>query len=101
MQAYADVLRANPDELDAAYNYEYVAGLRDTLAKNKPIPRPAKPEVADVSADLPTGPTLHGHPGGPPSDVPLSDFKTVSPMRFDEREEQSQPGRGKAPTRKG
>src|SRR5438045_2767305 len=53
MQAYADVLRANPDQMDAAYNYEYVARLREILAKNKAIPRPPKPEAADASVDLP------------------------------------------------
>jgi hypothetical protein len=99
MQAYADVLRADPDHADAAYNYEYVARLRDILAKGKAIPRLAK--AADVSIDLPAGPTLHGRPGGPPPEVPMNDFKTVSPMRFDEREEQAQPGKGKAPPRKG
>ena len=99
LQAYADVLRGNPDHADAAYNYEYVSRLRDTLAKGKPVTRPAK--APDVTVDLPSGPTLHGKPGGPPPEVPMNDFKTVSPMRFDEREEQSQPGRGKAPTRKG
>ena len=99
LQAYADVLRLNPDHADAAYNYEYVTRLRDILAKGKPVARLAKP--ADVSIDLPSGPTLHGSPGGPPPEVPMSDFKTVSPMRFDEREEQSQPGKGKAPVRRG
>lgn len=102
MQAYADVLRSNPNFLDAAYNYEYVAKLRDTLAKGKALPKPAKdPRGADVSVDLPAGPTLHGRPGGPPADVPMGDFKTLSPMRFDEREEQSQPGKGAAPKRRG
>jgi hypothetical protein len=100
LQAYADVLRANPDHADAAYNYEYVSRLRDVLAKGKALPRAAAKAV-DVTVDLPSGPTLHGNPGGPPPEVPMNDFKTVSPMRFDEREEQSQPGRGKAPQRRG
>ena len=99
LQAYADVLRANPDHADAAYNYEYVSRLRDTLAKGKPVPRTTK--SVGTAIDLPSGPTLHGNPGGPPPEIPMSDFKTVTPMRFDEREEQSQPGRGKAPKRKG
>jgi hypothetical protein len=101
LQGYADVLRANPDMTDAAYNYEYVSRLRDVLAKGKALSRP--PGLARVvdSADLPTGPTLHGKPGFPPDLIPMSDFKTVSPMRFDEREEQAEPGKGKAPARKG
>jgi hypothetical protein len=31
----------------------------------------------------------------------MSDFKTITPMRYDEREEQSDPGRGKDIRRKG
>ena len=105
---HADVLRRDPSLTDAAYNYEYVARLRDTIAREKPATRAArekklasaaKPE--EVSVDLPAGPTIHGLPGGPPEGVPMSDFKTLSPMRYDEREEQMEPGRGKAIRRKG
>jgi hypothetical protein len=100
MQEYADVLRADPEFTDAAYNYEYVVRIRDILAKGHPAPK-AYTGMQDTSVDLPNGPTLHGRPGFPPETVPMSDFKTVSPMRFDEREEQQQPGKGKAPVRKG
>jgi len=100
MQEYADVLRADPEFTDAAYNYEYVVRIRDILAKGHPAPK-AYTGTPDTSVDLPNGPTLHGRPGFPPETVPMSDFKTVSPMRFDEREEQQQPGKGKAPVRKG
>jgi hypothetical protein len=31
----------------------------------------------------------------------MSDFKTISPMRYDEREEQMDPGKGKVIRRKG
>jgi hypothetical protein len=44
---------------------------------------------------------VHGLPGGPPEGVPMSDFKTISPMRYDEREEQMDPGKGKVLRRKG
>jgi hypothetical protein len=54
-----------------------------------------------VSVDLPTGPTVHGRPGGPPEGTDMSDFKTITPMRYDEREEQMDPGRGKELRRKG
>jgi len=109
IQAYADVLRRDPSLSDAAYNYEYVARLRDTIAREKPAARAARekklasvvPKTEEGTLDLPAGPTIHGLPGGPPEGVPMSDFKTLSPMRYDEREEQMEPGRGKAIRRKG
>lgn len=100
LQDYADALRADGNLTDAAYNYEYVTRLRDLLARNKPMPKPYQ-GTPDVSVDLPNGPTLHGKPGFPPETVPMSDFKTMSPMRYDEREEQQQPGKGKVQQRKG
>jgi hypothetical protein len=104
-QAYADVMRKAPEFSDAAYNYEFVVKLRDQLAKGpKRGARDAKakpPVPEDVSVDLPTGPTIHGRPGGPPEGESMSDFKTVTPMRYDEREEQMDPGRGQKLRRKG
>jgi hypothetical protein len=104
VQQYADVLRKDPNNADAAYNYEFVSRMRDALAKApaKGSPRDKKPEKPElVSVDLPSGPTVHGRPGAPPEGTPMSDFKTVTPMRYDEREEQMDPGRGKEIKRKG
>jgi hypothetical protein len=104
IQAYADVLRKAPTLADAAFNYEFVARLRDSLAKAPPsrAARDKKPEAADEPGfDLPVGPTVHGRPGGPPEGTDMSDFKTLTPMRFDEREEQMDPGRGRKIQRKG
>jgi hypothetical protein len=105
IQAYGDVLRAQPDNTDASYNYEYVARFRDTYAKArnpkivKEAPRRVDGEL-DASVDLPIGPTVHGRPGGPPQDLPMQQFRTVTPMRFEEREE-LEPGRGPRPRRRG
>ena len=43
--AYADVLRADPTQVDAAYNYEFVARLRDALARGRQPPH-ARPDAA-------------------------------------------------------
>lgn len=104
IQGYADVLRAQPGNADASYNYEYVARFRDTFAKNRSM-RITKEQrridgELDVSVDLPIGPTVHGRPGGPPQDLPMQQFRTVTPMRFEEREE-LEPGRGPKPRRRG
>ena len=90
MQSYGDVLREDPNNLDASYNYEYVARLRDQIAKGKP---PKREQTVALSTDLPVGPTLHGRPGGPPPEVAMKDFKTVSPLENDERGEQIEVGR--------
>jgi hypothetical protein len=106
VEAYATVLRAAPGHVDAAYNYEYVARSRDTLARGQKDKRMAKVAAPTVAADpipspdLPVGPTLHGRPGGPPPDIPGSDFRMIAPMSFEEREE-SEPGQGPAPKRRG
>lgn len=103
MQSYAEVLRKEPTYADAAYNYEFVSRMRDTLAKapGRGLPKEKPADTASVSIDLPTGPTIHGRPGNPPEGTVMSDFKTLTPMRYDEREEQMDPGRGKEIRRKG
>ena len=104
VQAYADVLRKDSTQSDAAYNYEFVVKLRDQVAKGPKNAKNAKkgpPEPPDESVDLPTGSTIHGRHGGPPEGEAMSDFKTVTPMRYDEREEQMDPGRGQKLRRKG
>jgi hypothetical protein len=103
IQAYADVLRVDPASSDASFNYEYVARFRDSFARARPARRTDKPEakpVVDTSPDLPVGPTIHGRPGGPPPDIPMDQFRTITPMRFEEREE-SEPGQGATRRRKG
>lgn len=103
VQAYADVMRRDPNMSDAAFNYEYVVHLRDQIAKGPRglKPSPKKAERPDESVDLPVGPTIQGRPGGPPESESMSDFKTVTPMRYDEREEQMDPGKGQKIQRKG
>jgi hypothetical protein len=99
---YGDVLRLDPARTDAAYNFEYVTRVRDLIARGRPsrtAPAPLPlPEVP--SPDLPAGATVHGRPGGPPPEIPGNEFRTLAPMPYDEREE-SDPGQGPAPRRRG
>lgn len=107
VKGYADVLRNNPGNVDAAYNYEYAVRLRDTLAKAKPTPAAknakAQPKAAaaEVAGDLPAGPTLHGRPGGPPPATDMAQFKIVIPKRGEERKENPEAGKGGVKVRKG
>jgi hypothetical protein len=105
LQAYAAVLKAAPRHAEAAYNYEFVARARDAMAraavgKARPEAVAAGPAPNETS-DLPTGPTLHGRPGGPPPDVKAEDFKIIAPMEFGDREAQPEPTPGAKLPRKG
>lgn len=102
LKSYTDVLKISPEHMDAAYNFEYVVRLRDTLAKAR---GPVKPQPVagenETAGDLPAGSTLHGQPGAPPPGVSMSQFKMVVPMRPDERKEQPEAGKGPVKVRKG
>lgn len=104
---YADVLRNSPGHIDAAYNYEYAIRVRDVLAKSKAPAAPktaraqAKAPVTDVAGDLPSGPTLHGRPGGPPPATDMAQFKIVIPKRGEERKDNPEAGKGGVKVRKG
>jgi len=108
VKSYADVLKGNPGQADAAYNYEYTIRARDTLSKAKPTP-PSRSEKAlkmaentpEPQGDLPAGPTLHGRPGGPPPKSDMAQFKIVIPKRGEERKDDPQAGKGGVKVRKG
>jgi hypothetical protein len=74
LQAYASALKASPRNAEAlasvalakeaAYNYEYVARIRDEVARS-PQGRIARSPVANgpvMGGDLPAGATIHGGP---------------------------------------
>jgi len=103
IQAYGEVLRSDPANVDAAYNYEYAVRTRDTIARGRKTAAPGRKTLDDelgASVDLPAGPTIHGRPGGPPPEIPGDQFRTIAPMPYEEREE-SDPGRGPSPQRRG
>jgi hypothetical protein len=105
VKSYAEVLKTPAASVDAAYNYEYAIRSRDALMKAKPVSAKAAAaaaaRAAGDEADLPAGPTLHGHPGGPPAKSDMAQFKIVIPKRGEERKDDPQAGKGNIKVRKG
>lgn len=101
LQAYVSALKASPRDVEAAYNYEYVARVRDRLARSQgkmkltPAPAPAR------AGDLPAGPTIHGTPGMPPPDAKMEDLEMLAPLDYGDREAQPQATPGAKRERKG
>lgn len=95
VKRYAAVLRDEPDNEDAAFNYEFAVRFRAAVAaarQAQTIP------PADPTAD---GLTVHGAAGGPPEDSDTKKFKMIVPMNPDERLEAEEAGRGGRKVRKG
>ena len=103
IKSYTDALKANGHDVDTAFNYEYTVRLRDSLGRSRAAaPKAAAPKQAAMEpTDLPSGPTLHGHPGGPPAKTDMSQFKIVIPKRGDERKDNPEAGKGGQKIRKG
>lgn len=92
VKSYAEILREQPDNAEAAFNYEYAARLRAVLTARK---QPVAP--FDATATL----TLHGFEGAPPEASDMKKFKMIVPMRPDERLEAEKAGKGTTKVRKG
>ncbi len=103
LQAYAAALKASPRNVEAAYNYEYVARLRDQVARS-PQGRIAKTPASAgpvMAGDLPAGPTIHGAPGAPPPDAKMEELQMIAPMEYGDREAQPEATPGAKRERKG
>lgn len=113
LQAYASALKASPRNVEAlgsealakeaAYNYEYVARIRDQVARS-PQGRIAGSTAAAgpaMGGDLPAGPTIHGGPGAPPPDAKMEELQTIAPMEYGDREAQPEATPGAKRRRKG
>jgi hypothetical protein len=103
LQAYASALKASPRNAEAAYNYEYVARIRDQVARS-PQGRIAKTPAGAgpvMAGDLPAGPTIHGGPGAPPPDAKMEELQTIAPMEYGDREAQPEATPGAKRERKG
>jgi hypothetical protein len=89
---YADVMREEPSNEDAAYNYEFVVRYRAVIAARGAAMPPSSPDA---------GLTPHGHAGAAPSGGDGKQFKLIVPMRPDERREAEEAGRAGRRIRKG
>ena len=110
LKNYTELLKKAPNNVDAAYNYEYLVRLRETTSKAKPAPPGKREDPARVlqkltglvmAGDLPEGKTVHGDPGSPPPNTDMTQFKMHIPIRPDERQGGSDAGQGKVKIRKG
>lgn len=93
VKQYGEILRDDPANADAAFNYEYVVRLRAVFAARKlPVP-PLDAKAAGLS--------IHGYEGAPPEESDMKKFKMIVPMRPDERLEAEKAGKGATKVRKG
>jgi hypothetical protein len=93
VKQYAEILREDPNNHEAAFNYEYIVRLRAVFAARK---QPVPPFDARGN-----GLTVHGFPGAPPEASDMKKFKMIVPMRPDERLEAEKAGKGTTKVRKG
>ncbi|MGH9218245.1 MAG: hypothetical protein ACRD1W_03025 [Vicinamibacterales bacterium] len=103
LNAYASALKASPRNVEAAYNYEFVARYRDQVARSQgkgAKPR-SVPSTATMAGDLPAGPTIHGRPGGPPPEAKMEELQMLAPMEYGDREAQPEATPGGKRERKG
>jgi hypothetical protein len=91
VKRYAEVLRNDPDNEAAAFNYEYVVRYRSAIAARGVAVPPEEDE----------GLTPHGRAGAPPKGTSPQQFKVLVPMRPDERREAEEAGKSGRRTRKG
>lgn len=101
LQAYASALKASPRDVEAAYNYEYVARLRDQVARSQGKVKLTSAPAAVMAGDLPAGPTIHGKPGMPPAEQKIEDLEILSPLEYGDREAQPEATPGAKRERKG
>jgi hypothetical protein len=102
LNAYASALKASPRNVEAAYNYEFVARYRDQVARSqgKGIKIPTVAARA-MAGDLPAGPTIHGQPGAPPPEAKMEELQMLAPMEYGDREAQPEATPGGKRERKG
>lgn len=93
VKQYAEILRDDPSNTEAAFNYEYIVRLRQVIAARK---QPVAPFDA-----MDSGLSIHGFAGAPPEASDMKKFKMIVPMRPDERLEAEKAGKGATKVKKG
>jgi hypothetical protein len=93
VKQYAEILRENPADTEAAFNYEYLVRLRAVIAARKLPVAPLDAANSNIS--------IHGFAGAPPEQSDMKKFKMIVPMRPDERLEAEKAGKGATKVRKG
>ncbi len=93
VKQYAEILREDPANAEASFNYEYMVRLRQVIAARK------SPVAAFDAMDQ--GLTIHGFAGAPPEESDMKKFKMIVPMRPDERLEAEKAGKGTTKVKKG
>jgi hypothetical protein len=112
LQAYASAMKAVPQSealgavalaKAAAYNYEYVARIRDQVARSPQGRIARSPGAAGpiMGGDLPAGATIHGGPGAPPPEAKMEELQMIAPMEYGDREAQPEATPGGKRERKG
>src|SRR5262249_11320828 len=86
LSQYAEILKRDSSNFDAAYNYQFVARIRDWIAN--------RPRASTSVAQPQSAPnqTLHGAAGGEFRVPQENEFKIISPHESDERLEEEQAG---------
>jgi hypothetical protein len=74
---YAEVLKRDPAQFDAAYNFEFVARRRNALATRRAPPSGGR---APATSAPPAGRTLHGDRGEEPAGLEATEFKVIVPL---------------------
>ena len=90
---YADVLREDPGNVEAAFNFEFVSRVRGVVAARRQALAPMNLQALGL--------TIHGGVGAPPAEAEAKKFKMIIPMRPDERMEAEKAGKGATRVRKG
>ncbi len=93
VKTYAEILRDDPNNVEAAFNYEYTVRLRAVIAARKQPVAPVDMAGSTI--------TIHGFAGAPPEASDMKKFKMIVPMRPDERLEAEKAGKGTTKVRKG